>query len=273
MKNLNLRVLTFLLAMAFSVQLSAQSHSFDQFPHKPSKAYYWSYWTALKRTATGPAHWKKQEWMTFGGVVAGGTVLYIFDDNIRNYVQSHRSAGLTKLSKYGLEPWGSGVYTFPVVAGFYFYGLATNNIKARRVAMAATEAVVIGGISVEVVKHIFGRRRPYQNNPPDPRKWDGPMGFQYLSFPSGHTTVAFSVATVFASAYKDKPWVGIISYGIAAGVGLSRVYDDKHWSSDVLMGAALGFAVGKTIYHIMDRNKNLTVGVSNEGGLALAYHF
>jgi len=53
------------------------------------------------------------------------------------------------------------------------------------------------------------------------------------------------VATVFASVYKDKPWVGVLSYGIATGVALSRLNDDKHWASDVFIGAALGFAGGK----------------------------
>ena len=262
-----------LISLGLSFQTMAQTNEFASYPKKPCKQYYLSYWTAAKKTVTAPARWQKPEWIAFGGVVAGGATLYIFDNKINNFFQRHQTSGLNNVAKYGMEPLGSGVYSFPFVAGFYFYGVATHNAKMMRVAMAATQAVIIGGVSVEVVKHIFGRVRPYQSIPANPRLWMGPKGFQYVSFPSGHTVVAFSLATVFASAYKDKPWVGILSYGLATGVGLSRIYNDDHWSSDVLIGAALGFAIGKVSYHILEGNEHLKMGVMNDGTVGLAYHF
>ena len=261
-----------LICLSFSLQSVAQDTTMGAYQGKPNKDYFVSYWTAAKKTATFPVRWNKKQWIAFGGVVAGATVLYIFDNNIRNFFQAHRSPGLDNVSKYGFEPWGSGLYTVPFVAGFYLVGVASHNQRTRQVAMAVTQAVILGGISVQIVKHIFGRHRPYQDVPPDPRKWQGP-NLQYLSFPSGHTTIAFAAATVFASAYSNKPWVAVLSYGIATGVGISRIYDDKHWASDVFIGAALGFGIGKTVYHIMEGNKNFTLGVSNQGGIALAYHF
>ena len=261
----------------FSLPLSAQQYRttthFSQYPYKPDKKYFASYWTAIKKTATGPARWGKKEWITFGGAVVGGTVLYIYDGQIRNFFQSHRTPGTDKLSKYGFEPWGSGLYTLPLLGGFYLYGLSAKNTRVRQMALAGTQAFVMGAISVTLLKTLFGRHRPYQDIPPNPRLWTGPFGsLDYNSMPSGHTTVAFSVATVFASVYKDKPWVGVLSYGIATGVALSRLNDDKHWASDVFIGAALGFAIGKTVYHIMQGNANLTLGLSPTGGLALAWH-
>ena len=275
--KINKSIITLFLILIFSVQLFGQQRNltvaFPQYSYKPNKEYYKSYWTAIKKTATGPARWGKKEWIGFGGVVVGGTVLYIYDAQIRNFFQAHRTTATDNISKYGFEPWGSGYYTLPLLGGFYLYGLSANNTKARQVAMAGTQAFIMGGISVEVLKAVFGRRRPYQDIPPNPRVWTGPFGaLSYNSMPSGHTTVAFSVATVFASVYKDKPWVGVLSYGIATGVALSRLNDDKHWASDVFIGAALGFAVGKTVYHIMEGHTNLTLGISNTGGLALAYH-
>ncbi|MBN2639445.1 MAG: phosphatase PAP2 family protein [Bacteroidales bacterium] len=247
----------------------AQNNDFSSYPYTPTKEYIHSYWTAAKRTVTAPAHWNKKQWLTFGGVVAGGATLYIFDNQIRNFFQSHQSPGLENISKHGFEPFGSGVYSFPFVAGFYFYGVATHNYKMRRVAMAATQAVIISGIGVSVIKNIAGRVRPFQSTPANPRLWMGPT-FKYNSFPSGHTIVAFSLATVFASAYKDKPWVGILSYGIATGVGLSRIYQDRHWSSDVFIGAALGYAIGKVSVHLL-KSKNLQAGIGEQGMPALVY--
>ncbi|GMT45288.1 MAG: hypothetical protein IEMM0006_1120 [bacterium] len=275
--RINKSIITISFILIFSVQMFGQqpnlTQAFPQYSYRPNKEYYKSYWTAIKKTATGPARWGKKEWMTFGGVVIGGTVLYIYDGQIRNFFQAHRTPGTDKISKYGFEPWGSGIYTLPLLGGFYLYGLSAKNIKARQVAMAGTQAFIMGGISVEVLKVLFGRHRPYQDVLPNSKIWTGPFGsLDYNSMPSGHTTVAFSVATVFASVYKDKPWVGVLSYGIATGVALSRLNDDKHWASDVFIGAALGFAVGKTVYHIMEGHTNLTLGISNTGGIALAYH-
>ncbi len=273
----NKSVITLFLTLIFSTQLFGQEQNltvaFPQYSYKPDKEYFKSYWTAIKKTAAGPAHWNKKEWMAFGGVVVGGTVLYIYDGQIRDFFQGHRTYTTDQISKYGFEPWGSGLYTLPLLGGFYLYGLSAGNTKARQAALAGTQAFVMGVFSVEVLKVMFGRHRPYQDEPPNPGLWTGPFGpLSYNSMPSDHTTVAFSVATVFASFYKDKPWVGILSYGIATGVALSRLNDDKHWASDVFIGAALGFAVGKTVYHIMQGNTNLTLGVSDTGGIALTYH-
>ncbi len=273
----NKAIISLFFILVFSAQVFGQQYSltesFSRYSYKPNKEYFKSYWTAIKKTATGPARWGKKEWIGFGGVVVGGTVLYIYDAQIRDFFQAHRTIATNNVSKYGFEPWGSGYYTLPLLGGFYLYGLSANNTKARQVAMAGTQSFIMGGLSVEVLKVLFGRHRPYQDVPPNSKRWTGPFGsLDFNSMPSGHTTVAFSVATVFASVYKDKPWVGVLSYGIATGVALSRLNDDKHWASDVFIGAALGFAVGKTVYHIMEGHTNLTLGISNTGGIALAYH-
>jgi membrane-associated phospholipid phosphatase len=275
--KINRSFIVFLFLFLFSATLFGQQQKpavvLPAYSYKPDKAYFKSYWTAIKKTATGPAHWNKNEWITFGGIAAGGTILYIYDDQIRDFFQSNRTHTTDQISKYGFEPWGSGLYTLPLLGGFYLYGLTAKNLKTRQVALGGTEAFVMSALSVTILKIIFGRHRPYQDDPPNPRIWTGPFGPpEYSSMPSGHATVAFSVATVFASVYKDKPWVGVISYGIATGVALSRLNDDKHWASDVFIGAALGFAVGKTVYHIMQDGSKLTVGVSETGGIGLVYH-
>ena len=72
------------------------------------------------------------------------------------------------------------------------------------------------------------------------------------SFPSGHTTVIFAAATVYAEEYRNIPWVPYVSYGVATLVGLSRITENKHWISDVFAGAALGYVTGLQVvrnYH------------------------
>jgi membrane-associated phospholipid phosphatase len=71
------------------------------------------------------------------------------------------------------------------------------------------------------------------------------------SFPSGHTVVAFSVATVLASRI-DHWAASVLLYGAAAGVALARMYQDFHWSSDVFLGAVIGYSAGKFVQNRED---------------------
>lgn len=71
----------------------------------------------------------------------------------------------------------------------------------------------------------------------------------YTSFPSGHTAQAFAAATFLSEEYKDRwPWMPYASYGIASSVGLLRMANNRHYISDVLMGAGLGLLSMKAAY-------------------------
>jgi len=67
------------------------------------------------------------------------------------------------------------------------------------------------------------------------------------SFPSGHTTAVFSVATVVANRYSRHRWVPIAAYGMATAISLSRITTAAHWPSDVFLGGAIGYSVSKYV--------------------------
>jgi hypothetical protein len=70
---------------------------------------------------------------------------------------------------------------------------------------------------------------------------------------------AFSIATVYAMEYKDKPWVPAIAYSAASLVGLSRIVQNKHWTTDVLVAATLGYLDGRQVvnnYHRYEKLKS-----------------
>ena len=77
------------------------------------------------------------------------------------------------------------------------------------------------------------------------------------SFPSGHATQAFAVATVIAEHY-EQPWVKVASYTLASAVAYSRLNSNSHWASDVVAGAAIGIFVGETVVHL-NANRSLTL--------------
>lgn len=214
------------------------------------KYYIASYWHDTKSIVTEPFHWKAKQWSQFAGVVGVGVITYAFDQEIYDFFQDHRTQTSDNVSKYFLEPWGSGLYSLPLLAGIYIAG--SKGGHHRQVAITGLKAFLLSGGAAAVSKHIFHRHRPYEDDPPDPRRWEGPFPFttDYTSFPSGHATTAFAVATVLAMGYGDHIWVGLTSYTLATLASLSRINDGKHWGSDVVAGGALGIFIGATLSKI-----------------------
>lgn len=115
-----------------------------------------------------------------------------------------------------------------------------------------TEAVLIGSGITRLLKGLFGRARPFvsaDTNPHDFRLGSGFSAADRQSLPSAHATSAFAAATVVTSEVH-RLWprytrvVAPVMYGGATLVGLSRMYHDKHWASDVVLGAGLGVFSG-----------------------------
>tara|TARA_Y100001001_G_C7975545_1_gene297462 strand:- start:489 stop:1211 length:723 start_codon:yes stop_codon:yes gene_type:complete len=111
----------------------------------------------------------------------------------------------------------------------------------------STLAMITNGVITELMKRSFGRVRP--------------NGGCCKSFPSGHTSHSFTVATIANELYGKE--VGIAAYCLAALVATSRIHDNKHYLSDVIFGAGLGTAVGRGFaltYRDRINNKNLIQG-------------
>ena len=168
-------------------------------------------------------------------------------------------------------------------AALYVIGRTADNAHVEDIGLHATESVLFASLVTGGIKVVAGRARPEVdvNNPRDFRLFRGLKGSSFQSFPSGHTTSAFAFAAAISSELaRWQPgtrWtVGPVMYTGAALVGASRMYNNKHWASDVLAGAAIGTFVGTKVVRFqhshpgnwLDR-KFLTVGVSRSNvGLA-----
>lgn len=211
----------------------------------------WKYCTSYLKDSRdiiiSPARWNGTQWLGFAGVVTVTGSLMLVDDDIQGFVQRNRTLTSNSISHYGLEPWGNW-YTIGAVGGVYLHGLIWNNDKSKRVGLLSAKAFVLTAVFTQIPKYAFQRHRPSSTNM-DPYIFEGPFGsYKHNSFFSGHTSTVFSVATIFASEYKGT-WVPPVAYTIAALTGLSRIHDNRHWASDVVLGAAFGYAVGKLIYN------------------------
>ena len=132
----------------------------------------------------------------------------------------------------------------------YTVGFFRKDSKMQRTALLAGQAVADSEILATVLKDATARLRPsgvpIHENFSD--TWLDAPGSRFSGhggFPSGHTIVAFSIATVVARRYGNHRWVPYAAYGAAALVGFSRITLSAHFLSDVFMGGALGYSVSR----------------------------
>ncbi|MGQ7871081.1 phosphatase PAP2 family protein [Sunxiuqinia sp. sy24] len=229
-------------------------------------------WRDAKNLVTAPARWDSRDWATAGVLSASIAAITLIDEPVRDAFQDwHEQAGRSgeRITANFLEPLGEE-YALAVIGGFMGYGLLANNSKSQSTALLAGESFVLASLLAQISKRLIGRARPHSGA--DPFQFNGP--FQGTGFPSGHTTAAFAVASVIANQYADTPAVPIISYSIATAAGLSRIYDNRHWLSDVAGGAVLGILVGNLVSEKHNKSSRVALTPFRSGsiqGLKLAY--
>lgn len=144
------------------------------------------------------------------------------------------------LSK-NISKMGIGYVGGAIAGGFYLAGRAAGSDKARETGILAGEALIDGIIVYESLKGITQRKRPI-NQPGEAHFFNGGN-----AFPSGHSVTAWSIATVVAHEYDNLP-VQIASYTLASLVSVSRFTGRNHFLSDVLVGSAIGYGIGRYVY-------------------------
>ena len=141
----------------------------------------------------------------------------------------------------------------------YAIGRLGGNERMADLGLHGTEAIVAASIVTGAIKFTAGRQRPFMDieTPYDFALFRGLRGGDtYRSFPSGHSAVSFAAAAAVVTEsrkwWPDAQWaVASVMYGGATMVGISRMYNNKHWASDVLAGAAIGTFAGRKVvrYH------------------------
>lgn len=219
------------------------------------KTYFILLGSTLKQEFTKPFHMNKREWGKFGifAVAAGG--LAFADEPIQRQALKFRadSNGL-KVSKFITNT--GGISEIITLAALGTYGYIFKNEKVRTTTLLATQAYISGSAIETVLKYATGRTRPsaYAAGIEAEPRFRGPFSksSSNSSFPSGHATVAFAAATVYAMEYRKTVWVPILAYSAATLISASRITENKHWITDVFVGAFLGYITGRHVvnnYH------------------------
>jgi membrane-associated phospholipid phosphatase len=186
---------------------------------------------------TSPVHLHLSDatWLVpLGGMAAA---LFATDSDVSRHLNNdpntlHR---YQQFSNYGIAAMaGAG-------AGLYLMGLAKHDGHARETGFLAGEAAIDSLVATEAIKYATRRERPYVDNA-NGNFWQGGD-----SFPSEHSTAAWSIAGVIAHEYPG-PLPKLTAYGLATAISVSRINGKEHFPSDVLVGSALGYLVAQYVY-------------------------
>jgi hypothetical protein len=135
------------------------------------------------------------------------------------------------------------------VGGLAVSGLVLRNRALTRTSVQTLEAIVFTDLINGLVKSVLNRDRPFVGDEPKPFAYDpGAFSSEHnkLAMPSGHAARVFAIASVL-SEQAGRWYVSVPLYAGAASVGLERVRSGDHWLTDVLVGSAIGYLVGKSV--------------------------
>ncbi|RXG18267.1 PAP2 superfamily protein [Leeuwenhoekiella aestuarii] len=251
---------------------NAQDDLFEK-PEAPSEKNIWNYFTYDMGNVFGgvgyaysrPLHWQGNDFLRLGGVAVGTTGLFLLDDEIRQNFLSHKDDVPDVLLDYGRYA-GAPQNNYGITGAVYLTGLITKNEKLRRTGVLMISAATAAGFIQQLSKTLVGRARPGAGFGNHHFKPNGGSA-AYRSFPSGHAVLTFTTAYTISKQFDNK-WVkgGVIAVGLIPG--LSRIYEEAHWASDV----ALSWAMSAFIVEAIDRylDKKYDKKYNEDTGMAAA---
>ncbi len=186
---------------------------------------------------TSPAHlhWADGTWLFPLVAVSGG---FFATDRA---VPPALSTDQNKLNRY-VSISNYGLYSMiGFGGGLYLWSKISHDDHQRETGILAGEAAIDALGVTTALKYAFGRARPYQDN------GLGDFFQGGTSFPSDHSAVAWSIASVIAHEYPG-PVTQVAAYGLATAVSATRVLGKQHFPSDVLVGGAVGWLIGRQVY-------------------------
>ena len=211
-------------------------------------------------TWAAPFHSTARDWLGAGAVLALSAAVSPLDDDVDRWFMDHqKDAVFSSLKEFreGGRAFAGSTIT-PAALGVYIIGVATKNRGIRDgvwgcVASYASESVV----RTQVMYRLVGRLRPdsirgdhvqIRSEQGDQYKFyfPGSNAWGKHSVPAGHVANVAACASFLSHRFAN-PYVTIPAYAITAGVGVGRLVDRRHWTSDTVLGVLFGYAVGKEI--------------------------
>ena len=246
-----------------------------------SKSYLKSYWNSGLTVLAQPVHYDWKDWTAFAGVAAVTTLAFVYDDEIYNFIDGTFADNGWNTASQCTDVFGEEYFLLPSVALTYAISAINKDCRLRKMSLAALQSFVYAEVASAGLKVLTCRMRPLEVNgqqstansqsqsqsqsrsqsqsQSQSQTWLGPFkSFESTSFPSGHAMRSFALAATVAGFYPEKKWVGIVSYSLATLTSAGRVISKEHWASDVIVGAAIGYFIGRGVVKFNEKIGNIS---------------
>ena len=247
-----------------------------------SATYLKSYWHSGLTVLSQPLHYDWKDWTVFGSVAAATTLAFVYDDEIYSLVDKSLNHSQSEIVSKYTDVFGEEYFILPSVALTYAFGSVIDDCRLKNLSLAALQSFVYAEVASAGLKVLTCRIRPSEANSQqsttNSQTWLGPFkSFESTSFSSGHAMRSFALATTVAGFYPDKKWIGIVSYSLATMTSVGRVISKEHWTSDVIVGAALGYFIGRGVVKFNEKIGNISSveiqPIATNYGLGLVINF
>jgi len=186
---------------------------------------------------TGPLHMSEKQWEWAPAALLVGGLFIKADQTIENHVPTNKTT-----VSHAVTASNAGVGALAAAgAGLFLLGHLQSDDQKRETGILAGEAAIGALADTEIFKYAAGRERPFTGTSP------GRFFVGGDSFPSAHSSISWAIASVIAHEYPG-PLTQLLAYGTAGGVSAARWAGQKHFFSDVAIGAALGWYMGREVY-------------------------
>jgi membrane-associated phospholipid phosphatase len=233
--------------------------------NKLNKDFFIRFGRDFKGVVSAPLDWNKQDFLRLAVFSGAGLLIYSLDQHVYDWVQENRSPSSEDASSV-FSHFGNGGVLLGLAGVIYAVGEVNHQDSLRKTALLSVESLATASVLAWALKAITGRARPFAG---ESSHSFHPFSFKssYWSLPSGHAAGAFAVATTIAEQ-SDSLAIDITAYSLATLAGLSRIHDNKHWTSDVFIGSVIGYFVGKKISDLNRRGvaKPISLSFQLSGG-------
>ena len=208
-----------------------------------------------------PTKWDGSDWLRLG-VMGGATFLAMqADQPVRDAVLKDNRRYFYSVPIEGARMYGELYSPFAFFGGFALHYLLTDDMSSRKIAYEIGQASLYAGAIVLTMKSVIGRARPHDN---EGRATYHPFTFigdDYHSLPGGHTATAMVISTVL-SRNVNPTWLKVLVYVPVVITAYSRIYQDWHWTSDCVLGGAIGYFVADWVVDLHEQ-KDSRIHVSS----------
>jgi membrane-associated phospholipid phosphatase len=232
-------------------------------------------WRDARFIVTSPAHASSRDLKTAGVLAGFAGALLLADEPIHQWL--HTEPFITSVIRPFDEDGPVAImgrtwfFLLPLSAGLYGAGHAFDSENLRDAGLGCATANVTTTLTRTLTALLIGRERPGVHRGPFRFELLAFGGWNERSFPGGHASNIMSCASFFAHRFD----LGIAEpavWMLAGGIGVARILDDAHWTSDTFVGMSYGYAVGRNIAHrFLDREAQRQAERSLAPGLTLRW--